>query len=114
MHDEMHLHIELYEAELLSRGVAPDDARRQARAAFGSVEARKDEIRDALGLRLLDESRGDVRFALRLLGRSPAFTAVAVLSLGLGIGANTAIFSLIDRVLLKTLPVADPQTLFFI
>ena len=65
-------------------------------------------------LHLLDEVRADAGYALRLLRRSPAFTAVAVLSLGLGIGANTAIFSLIDTVLLKQLPVQDPPTLFFI
>ncbi|RPI55445.1 MAG: ABC transporter permease [Acidobacteria bacterium] len=114
MQEEMRLHIELYEAELRRRGVSTAEARRRARAEFGSVEARKDECREAVGLRLLDELRGDVRYALRLLRRSPAFTAVALLSLGLGIGANTAIFSLIDMVLVKALPVADPQRLFFI
>ena len=61
-----------------------------------------------------DELRGDVSYAFRLLRRSPAFTLVALLSLGLGIGANTAIFSLIDTVLVKTLPVDDPQRLFFV
>jgi predicted permease len=64
--------------------------------------------------RLVDELSGDASYACRLLRRSPAFTLVALLSLGLGIGANTAIFSLIDTVLIKTLPVDDPQRLFFI
>ena len=114
MHDEMRLHIELYEAELRRNGVSPAEARRQARAEFGSIEARKDECRQAVGLRAFDELTADVRYALRLLRRSPAFTAVALLSLGLGIGANTAIFSLIDMVLVKSLPVDDPQRLFFI
>ncbi len=114
MHDEMRLHIELYEAELRRNGVSPAEARRQARAEFGSIEARKDECREAVGLRVFDELTADVRYALRLLRRSPAFTAVALLSLGLGIGANTAIFSLIDMVLVKSLPVEDPQRLFFI
>jgi predicted permease len=68
----------------------------------------------SFGLRLADELRGDVSYAIRLLRRSPAFTIVALLSLALGIGANTAIFSLIDTVLLKTLPVEDPQRLFFV
>ena len=94
--------------------MSADEARRRARADFGSLEARKDECRQAFGLRLLDEFRGDVRYALRLLRRSPAFTAVALLSLGLGVGANTAIFSLIDTVLLKSLPVDEPQRLFFV
>ena len=74
----------------------------------------QDECRQAFGLRLLDELRGDVVYALRLLRRSPAFTAVALLSLGLGVGANTAIFSLIDTVLLKSLPVTEPERLFFV
>ena len=96
------------------RGLSDDEARRHARAEFGSIEARKEECREAFGLRLLDELRGDVTYAVRLLRRSPAFTAVAVLSLGLGIGANTAIFSLIDTVMLKSLPVTEPQRLFFV
>src|SRR5262245_45957990 len=99
MQDEMQLHIDLFEADLRGRGVTPDDARRQARAAFGSIEARKDEARTVLGLRWIDEVRADTGYALRLLRRSPAFTVVAIVSLGLGIGANTAIFNLIDTVL---------------
>jgi predicted permease len=114
MQDEMQLHIDLYEADLRARGLSRDDAHRQARASFGSIEAKKDEARQALGLRLVDELRADVGYALRLLRRSPGFTAVAVLSLALGIGANIAIFSLIDTVLLKTLPVQDPESLFFV
>ena len=114
MQDEMRTHLELYQADLRRRGIPEDDARRRARAEFGSVDARKDECRDAVGLWLVDELRGDVGYAVRMLRRSPAFTLVALLSLGLGIGANTAIFSLIDSVLLKTLPVDDPQRLFFV
>ena len=84
------------------------------RSEFGGVDARKEECREAVGLRLVDELRADVAYALRLLRRSPAFTIVALLSLALGIGANTAIFSLIDTLLVKTLPVQDPQQLFFV
>jgi predicted permease len=114
MQDEMRIHLELFQTDLRRRGVPEEEARRRALAEFGSVDARKEECRDAVGLRLVDELRGDVSYAFRLLGRSPAFTLVALLSLGLGIGANTAIFSLIDTVLVKTLPVDDPQRLFFV
>ncbi len=114
MQDEMRTHLELYQADLRRRGVPEEEARRRALAEFGSVAARTEDCRDAVGLRLLGELRGDVGYALRLLRRSPAFTLVALLSLGLGIGANTAIFTLIDSVLVKTLPVEDPQRLFFV
>jgi predicted permease len=114
MQDEMRIHLELYQADLRRRGVPDEEARRRALAEFGGVEGRKDECREAVGLRLFDELRGDIGYAVRLLRRSPGFTVVALLSLGLGIGANTAIFSLIDTVLVKTLPVQDPQQLFFV
>ena len=114
MQDEMRIHLELYEADLRRGGLSEAEARRRAFAEFGSLPARKEECREAVGLRLFDELRADVAYAVRLLRRSPAFTVVAMLSLALGIGANTAIFSLIDTVLVKTLPVQDPQHLFFV
>jgi predicted permease len=114
MQAEMRIHLELYQADLRRRGVPEGEARRRAHAEFGSVEARKEECREAVGLRLFDELRGDIGYGVRLLRRSPAFTVVALLSLGLGIGANTAIFSLIDTVLIRTLPVENPERLFFV
>jgi hypothetical protein len=84
MQDEMRNHLELYQADLRRRGVPDGEARRRALAAFGSVAARQEECRDAIGLRLAGELRGDVSYAFRLLRRSPAFTLVALLSLGLG------------------------------
>jgi predicted permease len=111
MDDEMEFHLDAYAEDLMHRGLAPDDARRRALAELGSLDARKEECREALGLRLLDELRGDVRYAARLLRRSPAFTTIAILCLALGIGANTAIFTLVDAALLRSLPVADPGRL---
>jgi predicted permease len=114
MQDEMRIHLDLYQADLRRGGLPEEEARRRAFAEFGSLLARQEECREAVGLRLFDELRGDVAYAVRLLRTSPAFTIVALLSLALGIGANTAIFSLIDTVLVKTLPVQDPQHLFFV
>ena len=114
MQDEMRVHLELYQADLRRRGLPEAEARRRAFANFGSQLARQEECREAVGLRLFDELRGDVAYTVRLLRTSPAFTIVALLSLALGIGTNAAIFSLIDIVLVKTLPVQDPQQLFFV
>ena len=101
MDEELRMHIACYEADLRSAGLSAAEAHRRARAEFGSREARKEECRDAFGLRLAGQLRADAAFALRLLRRSPAFTLVALLSLGLGIGANTAIFTLIDTVMVR-------------
>jgi predicted permease len=91
--------------------VASGEARRRAGIEFGSLGARKEECREALGLRLLDEVTGDLRYAFRQLRRAPAFTAVAVLSLALGIGANAATFSLMEAALWKSIPVRNPEDL---
>jgi predicted permease len=111
MDEELRFHVESYEAALVREGVPRAEARRRARAEFGGLEARKEDCREARGLRLVDEARGDVRYALRQLRRAPMFTAVAILSLGLGIGANTAIFSLMEQALWKSMPVKNPERL---
>ena len=107
---ELRLHSQLAAEDAQRRG----ETRRAAAIRAGGVSQTMDELRDQRGLPWLDDVTRDVRHALRMLRRSPGFAAVAVLSLALGIGANTAIFSLINTVLLKTLPVDDPQTLFFV
>ena len=114
MSDELRFHVETYAADLRRQGLSPARRRGRARAAFGSVEAVREDCRQSRGLRWWDELRQDVRYALRLMRRAPAFTAAVVLSLGLGIGANTAIFSLIDAVLLRSLAVTNPDELYFL
>jgi predicted permease len=111
MDDELRFHIESYAADLMRAGATRAEAFRRARAEFGGVEANKDSCREARGLRLFDEARADMRYALRQLRRAPLFAAVAIVSLGLGIGANTAIFSLMEQALWKTMPVASPGQL---
>ena len=108
---EWHFHIDARAADLEHAGLTREEAFRVARAEFGSLEARRDESREAVGLRAFDELRADFRYAVRLLRVSPSFTTVAVLSLALGIGANSAIFSLMESVLWKTLPVQAPEQL---
>ncbi len=111
MGEELRFHLEAQAARLEAQGLHPEEARRRARAQFGSVEGVKEEARASTGLRLWDEVSGDARYAFRGLRRTPAYTLVAVLTLGLGIGANTTIFSVIDGVLLRPLPFPESERL---
>jgi putative ABC transport system permease protein len=111
MGEEMRQHLERAEERLVARGMSPADARAAARREFGNVTVLEEQGREARGVAWIDSVRGDLRYALRALRTSPAFAAVAMLSLAIGIGANTAIFSLIDAVMLKSLPVARPAEL---
>ena len=114
MRDEIRFHIDARADDLEREGLSRAEAMRRARIEFGTVDAIKDDCRQSRGVRWLDETTNDLRYALRLMAKAPGFTAAAVLSLALGIGANTAIFSLMDAVLLRTIPVESPQDLYFI
>src|ERR1017187_5280894 len=114
METELGFHIDAYIEDLVRSGMDRTEAGRRARVEFGAIEATKDECRQAWGWQRFDELRADLRYTLRALRRNPTFSAIAILSLTLGIGANTAIFGLVDAVMLRLLPVRDPGSLVFV
>jgi predicted permease len=112
MDSELRFHLEACAEDLVRSGVPGEEAMRRARIEFGGIERVKAEGRDARGVTLLDEVMQDFRYGQRVLRKSPVFTVVAVVTLAIGIGANTAIFSVIDQVALRWLPIKKPEQLF--
>src|SRR5258708_6846441 len=108
---EMEAHLQMHMEDNLRAGMSPDEARRITLIKLGGIEQTKEAYRDRKGVPVIENIIQDIRFAVRILLKTPAITAVALLSLALGIGANTAIFSLVDSVMLRSLPVQKPEEL---
>jgi len=109
--EELRDHLERETHALLAKGLIPEEARRMALMALGGLDQQKEACRDARQTQTVEHLVRDLQFGARLLRRSPGFTSVAILSLALGVGANTAIFQLLDAIRLRSLPVRDPQEL---
>jgi macrolide transport system ATP-binding/permease protein len=110
--DEFRDHIERETAENIASGMTPAEARRKAVLAFDGIERSKEECRDLWSMRIMRDLMQDLRYGLRVLLRSPAFSCAAMVTLALGIGTNAAIFSGVNALLLRPLPVAHPADLF--
>jgi len=109
LEEELHDHVERQTNDLIAQGLTAADARRVALARLGGIERRKDECRDVRATVMVDHLAQDLRYAFRTLRRNAVFTVVTVASLGLGIGAATSVFGVVDALVLRQLPVADPE-----
>jgi len=114
LNKELRFHLEQHAADLMARGVAPGEARRQARLALGGPDQVKEECRDARGARWLEDLRKDVRYALRIFAENPGSTAVAVVSLALAIGPNATLFSVVDRMFLRPVTIQGSSEIYFL
>ncbi len=112
LREEIEEHIALQTAENLRAGLSPIEARRQAMLKFGAVEAMKQDYRAERGLPLIEDFLQDLRFALRMLHKSPGFTAVAVVTLAMAIGANAVVFGVLNALILRPLNVPQPESLY--
>ncbi|OFW11228.1 MAG: hypothetical protein A3H96_25645 [Acidobacteria bacterium RIFCSPLOWO2_02_FULL_67_36] len=111
---ELRFHVDEDTRRLVAAGVSQAEARRRALADFGGLEPMKEATRDARGMRWLEDLWQDARYAGRMMRRSPTFTLAAVLSLAIGIGANAAVFSVTDALVVRSLPVVKPGELYFL
>src|SRR5262245_59472349 len=111
---EIEAHVRLEEDRLISEGMSPAAARTAARRAFGNVTMARERFYESRRLQWLEHLSQDLRYGLRSLRKSPGFAAAAALTIALGVGANTAIFSLVDAVLLQSLPVSNPKEFVFL
>ena len=109
--NEIELHLEMATEENIARGMSPDEARHAALRSFGGIVKTREAYRETAGFPSLDALWQDVRYAVRAYRRTPGFALVVVVTLALAIGANSAIFSLLNALMLRDLPVHDPDTL---